>query len=206
MAAYPRHQCRCKSRMALRFASSPAAAAHLSIVVHAVFALMSSGPPAFFISTSFARNFSVTAMCTGVSYAFSVLTNTVRAASNIRGFAMGSKTPGSVSFGDRTIASQVATSTWQMVLLPVRNPREQTMLDGQTAPETGFTGKMSFSRCASFFAAASASFAFCASSSSGVRSSGRPSFRRRSLLSSSAPPARRFGVLVWDMGRGGSLA
>ena len=36
--------------------------AHLSIVDHAVFAFASSAPPAFFISTSFARSFSATAL------------------------------------------------------------------------------------------------------------------------------------------------
>ena len=34
---------------------------HFSIVVHAVLAFASSGPPAFFISTNFARSFSATA-------------------------------------------------------------------------------------------------------------------------------------------------
>ena len=36
--------------------------ARLSIVDHAVFAFASSGPPAFFISTSFARSFSATVL------------------------------------------------------------------------------------------------------------------------------------------------
>ncbi len=57
---------------------------------------------------------------------------------------------------------------------------------GGRAPETGLIGRMSLSRCASFLAAASASRALCASTSSGVSSSGSPSLRRRSLRSSSA--------------------
>jgi hypothetical protein len=39
---------------------------HFNIVVHAVLAFASSGPPAFFISTNFARSFSATAVNTTI--------------------------------------------------------------------------------------------------------------------------------------------